>query len=213
MGTAPDSAPTLQTAQAFDQLIQGRFAGQSGWFCLGTIDGDPDLEKMKQEWYLLPRQRSELAERCAELAARGFNLYWAACLFDRRKRTYAAALPSAWLWQDDSPADMACTELIQSSEHKYQALVKLDRPITTRERQRLQVAWRAAAPGADSCSGNAVQLGRMPGGYNCKRHARFLVHIASQTTKFWSADRLLEAMAEPPKLLFGTLHYADRCGA
>jgi hypothetical protein len=26
-------------------------------------------------------------------------------------------------------------------------------------------------------------------------------------------DRLLEAMAAPPKLLFGTLHYADRCGA
>src|SRR5436190_17004521 len=26
-------------------------------------------------------------------------------------------------------------------------------------------------------------------------------------------ERLLAAMAEPPKMLFGTLHYADRCGA
>ena len=77
------------TAQAFDQLIQARFTGQAGWFCLGTIDGDPDIEKMKQEWYLLPRQRAELAERCTELAARNCNLYWAAC-----KRSYAAALPS-----------------------------------------------------------------------------------------------------------------------
>jgi hypothetical protein len=26
-------------------------------------------------------------------------------------------------------------------------------------------------------------------------------------------ERLLEAMAEPPRLLFGSLHYADRCNA
>jgi len=188
----------IQTASGFDQLIQDRFEGQSGWFCLGTIDGDPGLEKMKQEWYLLPRQRAELAERCAELAARSFNLYWAACLFGQRKRSYAAALASPWLWQDDSPADMACSELIQSSAQKYQALVKLDRPITARERQRLQVAWRDATPGADSCSGNAVQLGRMPGGYNCKRHGRFLVNVAHRSGTFWSADRLL---AKAPALV------------
>ncbi len=181
----------IQTAQAFDQLIQDRFAGQSGWFCLGTIDGDPDMEKMKQEWYLLPRQHTALAQRCAELAARSFNLYWAACLFDQRKRSYATALPSPWLWQDDSPAGMVCTELIQSSEQSYQALVKLDRPITARERQRLQTAWRDATPGADSCSANAVQFGRMPGGYNCKRHKQFLVNVTSRTNTFWSADSLL----------------------
>jgi hypothetical protein len=108
----------LQTAHAFDQVIQGRFADQHGWFCLGTIDGNPTIEKLTQEWYLLPRQRAELAERCAELAARNFNLYWTACLFDGRKRTYAAALDSAWLWQDDAPLESDCTQLIQSSDGK-----------------------------------------------------------------------------------------------
>ena len=104
------------TPADFDALIMSRFAGQRGWFCLGHIDGDPSLEKLTQEWYFLPRQRAELAARCAELADRRLNLYWAACLFSARKRSYKNAHSTPWLWMDDAPADIVCSELVHTSE-------------------------------------------------------------------------------------------------
>lgn len=173
-------APT--TAREFDALIESHFANQRGWFCLGYIDGDPTIEAMKQEWYFWPRQRTAIAERYAQLAAREFNLYWCACLFAARKRSYKNALPSPWLWQDDATAGTPCTELIQTSEHSYQAYLKLDRALNATERQHLQTAWRGVRA-TDACSANAVQFGRIPGGYNRKRHGTFLTYIVRHSDR------------------------------
>ena len=183
------------TPADFDALIMSRFAGQRGWFCLGHIDGDPSLEKLTQEWYFLPRQRAELAARCAELADRRLNLYWAACLFSARKRSYKNAQPTPWLWMDDAPADIVCSELVHTSEQSYQALVKLDRAIGADERKRLQAAWRDRH-GGDACSSDAVHMMRMPGGYNRKRHGCYLVHVARSSNQVWSADRLLARLPQ-----------------
>lgn len=190
---------TAPTSPAdFDQLIMARFAGQRGWFCLGHIDLDPDIEDLKQEWYSWPRQRRDLADRCAALASRGYNLYWAECLFSGRKRSYKNALPSAWLWIDDAPEDIVCTELIQTSEHSYQARNRLDRSITAEERSRLQVAWRDSV-GADACSKDAVHMGRMPGGYNRKRHGKYLVTVVRRSDLILSADYYLAKYPPRPE--------------
>jgi hypothetical protein len=42
-----------------------------------------------------------------------------------------------------------------------------------------------------ACSANAVQLGRMPGGVNRKRHGQFLVTVVRHTDQVWNADELL----------------------
>lgn len=187
------------TSDDFDAEITARFNGQRGWYCLGYIDGDPSAaikEPLRHEWYFYPRQRAVIAERCAQLAARTMNLYWATCLFSAKKRSYKNAIESPWLWLDDAPADVRCSELIQTSEYKYQALIRLDRPATADERQRLQEAWRDRV-GADACSKDAVHMGRMPGGYNTKRHGCYLVQSIYHSDLVISADRRLAKLPKP----------------
>ncbi|HNP70473.1 MAG TPA: DNA-primase RepB domain-containing protein [Kouleothrix sp.] len=145
---------------------------------------------MREEWFLWPAQAHQIATRYAELATRGFNLYAGICLFARRKRSYASALPSPWLWLDDAPADVVCTELVRSSEASRQAWVELDQALSAEARKRLQVAWRDAR-GADACSADAVHMARVPGGFNTKRHARYLVHVERASDRQFSAQQLL----------------------
>jgi hypothetical protein len=109
-------------------FLTTRFGGQSGWLCLGWIDGDPALEPLRETWFELPRQLSA-AIRCAQtLASCHANLYVAPCLFAERRRSYATALPSAWLWLDDVALDGA--ELVESSEGNYQSWLPLDQPLS-----------------------------------------------------------------------------------
>ena len=63
----------------------------------------------------------------------------------------------------------------------------------TAKRQRPQAAAKrvAAEAGADTCTSNAVHMGRVPGGYNRKRHGKFLVYVEQHSDRIYSADLLL----------------------
>jgi DNA-binding MarR family transcriptional regulator len=157
-------------------FLNDRFAGQSGWLCLGWIDGDPQIEPLREEWYHMPRQAQIVTGRALELADRGYNLFVGLCLFSSRKRSYATALPSAWLWIDDAAIEGA--ELVESSAGNYQSWLKLDQPLSAQERSTLQRALRDTMAGADNCSADAVHMARLPGGWNRKQHGTWQVSVA-----------------------------------
>src|SRR5688572_17238443 len=90
------------------QFLDDLFAGQSGWLCLGSIDGDPSIPKgahgyspMKSEWYMWPKQQHETLERLTWHDAQGHNTYVRMCLFKSRNGTLNNAHPSPILWIDD----------------------------------------------------------------------------------------------------------------
>ena len=165
------------------------------WFCLGYIDGDPSIKKgqpgyskMRQEWFDRRKGWAPIVARYEALAARDFNLYAGVCLHTAQQRVYATALPSAWLWGDDVPA-LDCTERVQSSASSQQAWLRLDAPLSARERSTLQ--RRIFAPTqADSCSSDAVHMVRVPFGCNTKRHGRFAVHMAETGGPVYSVAEL-----------------------
>jgi hypothetical protein len=163
-------------ADVIESFLKRRFANQSGWLCLGWIDGDPQLEPLREEWYHLPRQLGLITARAVELAQRGYNLYVAVCLFSKRRRSYKTALPSAWLWIDDAAIDGA--ELVESSAGNYQSWVELDEPLCAQDRSALQRALRDTTAGADNCSADAVHMARLPGGWNRKHHGGWQVRMA-----------------------------------
>lgn len=181
-------------------FLDRHFAGQAGEFCLGFIDGDPRLEKMQIEWYSWPRQRSIITYRYAELAAQGHNLYAGMCLFSNRKRAYATALPSPWLWLDEAPADGVYTELIETSAGNYQGWLKLDQPLDADDRKHYQQRWRDASPGADACSSDATHMVRVPGGFNTKRHSTYLVHTAQHTAVTFAIAELDQRWPHVPQV-------------
>jgi hypothetical protein len=127
---APEIAPTKwprtntppaelrSVADDIRACLERRFAGQAGYLCLGWIDGDPDIERMVEEWYQWPHQARQIVDRYVVLAERGHNLYIGLSLHQEPKRSYATAHASAWLWVDDAAIDGA--ELIESSEGNYQ---------------------------------------------------------------------------------------------
>jgi hypothetical protein len=171
-------------------FLTARFGDRSGWLCLGWIDGDPALEPLRETWFKLPRQLSAAIQCAQTLADCHYNLYVAPCLFGERRRSYATALPSAWLWLDDVAVDGA--ELVESSEGNYQSWLPLDQPLDARERSALQRALRDATQGADTCSADAVHMTRLPGGWNCKHDARWQVRIARPAGAPLCVDELRE---------------------
>lgn len=165
-----------------------RFSGQAGLLCLGYIDGDPSIERMREEWYELPRQARQVTDRCVQLAEQGHNLYVAVCLFSARRRSYSTALPSQWLWIDDASIDGA--ELVETSHRNFQSWLELDQPVSAERRSRLQRAIRDAASGADTCSADAIHMARLPGGWNRKQHGAFRVRVARESAGVISVDVL-----------------------
>jgi hypothetical protein len=157
-------------------FLTTRFAGQSGWLCLGWIEGDPGLEPLRETWFELPRQLSAAIHCAQTLADCHANLYVAPCLFAERRRSYATALPSAWLWLDDVALDGA--GLVESSEGNFQFWLPLDQPLDARERSAFQRALRDMSDGADTCSADGVHMARLPGGWNCKKQGRWQVRVA-----------------------------------
>ena len=124
--------------------------------------------------------------------------------FSKRTRKYTYALPGPWLWADDVPARHA---LYRPGAQQHEATGKrglqLDRPL---KRQRPQTAAKrmAAEAGADTCTSNAVHMGRVPGGYNCKRRGKFLVCVEQHTERIYSADLLLSRHRLPQIAARGT---------
>jgi hypothetical protein len=170
-------------------------ADQVGYLCLGIISGNPDDESpMHQHWYEWPAQRNRAIDDLESWAERGFNTYVVPCLFSETQRAYDTALPSAWLWLDDVAVDGA--ELVESSEGNYQSWLKLDRPITARERQHLQAAIRDQHPGADACSKDAIHFARAVGGWNTKR-TPWQVRLVRPAMKAVSVDALLARYGQP----------------
>jgi hypothetical protein len=157
-------------------FLTARFGGQSGWLCLGWIAGDPRVEPLREEWYQLPRQLTAAIDWAEAQAEHGMNLYVAPCLFAERRRCYATALPTAWLWLDD--VAFAGAELIETSRGNYQSWLPLDRPLNAEERSALQRSLRDATGNADTCSADAVHLARLPGGWNCKQRGNWQVRVA-----------------------------------
>jgi hypothetical protein len=175
--TAPDIVPAEDTtlSSTIRAFLHDRFADQAGWLCLGWIDGDPQIEPLREEWYHMPRQAHTLTGRAVELAERGYNLYVALCLFAIRRRSYVTALPSRWLWIDDAVVEDA--EVVESSAGNFQSWLKLDQPLGAQERSALQRALRDTTAGADTCSADAVHMARLPGGTNRKQHRAWQVRI------------------------------------
>ncbi len=170
------------------------FSNRAGWACLGWLDGDPLIEEIDgehQEWYTWPNQREKLISSAQWHADQGHNLYVRQVLFAKRSGTKAAALPSAILWQDEARIDTPASLLVETSSGNYQAHIKLDRDASTADRERMMRAWRNARPGADDCSANPVAFVRVPGGHNTKRHGDWLVRYAMQSSRIYTADRLL----------------------
>jgi hypothetical protein len=163
--TTGDAAHT-PPATAIADFLTARFSGQSGWLCLGWIAGDPKIEPLCERWYELPRQLSAAIHWVQTLADCHANLYVAPCLFAERRRSYATALPSAWLWLDDVALDGA--ELVESSPGNFQSWLPLDKALHARERSMLQRALRDIGDGADRCSADGVHMARLPGGWNRK---------------------------------------------
>src|SRR5689334_23541348 len=128
----PDMPPDQQLAG----FLRRCFGGQSGWLCMGWIDGDPKVESLRETWFELPRQFTAALQCARTLADCQFNLYVAPCLFRERTRGYATALPSVWLWLDDVAIDGAM--LVESSPGNFQSWLPLDRPLDARERSQLQ---------------------------------------------------------------------------
>lgn len=173
--TTVDATYASPAAQVGD-FLAARFAGQFGWLCLGRIDGDPHLGSLRETWFALPRQLSAAIHWAQTLADCHANLYVAPCLFFERRRSYATALPSAWLWLDDVALDGA--ELVESSEGNFQSWLPLDQPLDAHERSAFQRSLRDLRDGADTCSADAVHMARLPDGWNCKKERRWQVRVA-----------------------------------
>jgi hypothetical protein len=178
-------APETSAIRAF---LTAHFVGQSGWLCLGWINGDPKVEPLRETWFELPRQLTDAIQCAQTLAECQYNLYVAPCLFRERTRGYATALPSAWLWLDD--VAIAEAELVESSAGNYQSWLPLDRPLAARERSQLQRALRDSSAGADACSADAVHMARLPGGWNRKRQDAWQVRLAREAEPPQSVDEL-----------------------
>ncbi len=175
--------------------IESRDSG-TGWLCLGTIVGNPDRKEehtFAEHWYQWPAQKDDALKEVATWIDQRFNIYNTPCLFSEPVRGYATALPTDKLWIDDAAIDGA--ELIQSSEGNYQSWLHLDRPISAAERKHLQTAI-AAEHKADSCSGDAVHLARVPGGWNTK-HEPWQVQIVRLAHKVFSVDELFTRYGQP----------------
>ncbi|MEM8532153.1 MAG: hypothetical protein AAGF95_15010, partial [Chloroflexota bacterium] len=41
--------------QTIARFLDTIYGSQSGYCCLGAIDGDPSREKLREEWYVWPR--------------------------------------------------------------------------------------------------------------------------------------------------------------
>ena len=188
-----------QIAADLDLIIDN----QSGWLCVGWIDGDPKTEALHEEWFYVPAQREKALSRTVELAEQGSNIYARQCLFQRIQELskrgdaftlagdYAHALPSRLIWKDDCRADTPASQLVETSPGNYQARIMLDRLATAAERKHLMTAWRDAS-GGDTCSADAVHHIRLAGGRNTKpgKH-NHLVHLAVDSQRVYSADKLL----------------------
>lgn len=186
----PVSAPEI--APATVHFLDTLFGDQAGQLCLGYIDGDPQIEAMRQEWYSWPRQRPLVLQRFAEHDAQGHDIYVRQVLYSRRDAHAPYALPSSWIWRDDvQETRTAYTLLIETSEGNYQALVQLDRLATTEERARLMTHWRDKHADSDACSADPVHFVRVPGGHNRKHHGCYSVRLADQTGRVYPADTLL----------------------
>jgi hypothetical protein len=190
-------APPATHIAAF---LTARFAGQSGWLCLGWIDGDPQIEPLRETWFALPRQLSAAIHWAQTLADWHANLYIAPCLFTQRRRSYATALASAWLWLDDVALDGA--ELVESSAGNFQSWLPLDQPLDVRERSAFQRALRDISDGADTCSADGVHMARLPGGWNCKKEGRWQVRIARPAGPPVRVDDLRAQFPEAQSLAF-----------
>jgi hypothetical protein len=136
--------------------------------------GMPGYSPLKEEWYRWPRQRTEVNERFAHLDQRGVNTYVRQCLFSRRSGAQACALPSRIVWQDDvTDEHKPCSVLIQTSERKYQAILRLDRPANMAERKRQAPQWHASSADtedAQHASYDPAHHIRVAGGHNSKGH-------------------------------------------
>lgn len=193
----PDTS-AIERAALLD-LITG---DQTGYLCIGWIEGNPEVEPMQHALYYVPTQRPKADARLAELAEQGHGIYARMCLFQKlraegkRSDIYAVAadydhaLPSRLIWKDDTGIDTPASILIESSPNNYQALIVLDRDASTLERRHLMTTWRAS--GGDDCSADAVHFIRLPGGRNNKpgKNAH-LVRLAVHSTRTYSADKLL----------------------
>src|SRR5262245_23443032 len=115
---APAPQPHPDTTRFLDLL----FGEQTGWACLGYVNGDPSIKKgqaayapLKEEWFKWPAKRAAMLLRYAQLDVRGINTYVRMCLFSRKSGTQANALPSRVVWQDDvTDPNKVCSVLVQT---------------------------------------------------------------------------------------------------
>jgi hypothetical protein len=176
------------------------FDNQVGQLCLGYVDGDPSISKgdpnyapMRSTYFDWPQERPTALRWLAWHDTQDRNTYVRMCLFAPGKSTTKKnALPSRIIWRDDVKDPMApCSLLLETSEGNHQAIIKLDRPATTAERQRLMTAWRNGHDDSCVCSADPIHFIRIAGGHNTKRGGSYRVHFAQQTTRIYPADRLL----------------------
>lgn len=189
----------MQLSVALDLIIDD----QSGWLCIGWIDGNPKTEPLHEEWFYVPTQHNQALNRLAALAETAGNIYARMCLFQKLLETskrgdswslkgdYDHALPSRLIWKDDTGIDTPASVLIETSPGNYQALIVLDRPASTTERKHLMTAWRNSS-GGDTCSADAVHFIRLPGGRNTKPvNNNHRVQIAMHSERIYSTEKLL----------------------
>lgn len=195
--TAP-TAPNPDTAWFLDYL----FEEDDGLICAGYIDGDPSIPKgqpgyvpLKEAWFHSRRQRRDALIWLAVHDQLGHNTYVRQCLFSKQSGCEANALPSRIIWQDDvTDPHKPCSVLIQTSERKYQALIRLDRPATTAERKRLATTWREESKNCEddqNVSKDVAHHIRLPGGHNSKGHGWHPVTDAMRSERVYPADKLL----------------------
>ena len=154
----------------FRTWIDSRFAGQRGFLCLGYIDGDPQIEDLRQKWYVYPWKPSAppIRRLCS---ARLQPARWPPVSFPNARASIPMPFRAFGFGQ------MTCQPALLyrpgAQQRGQQAGVGTARPTAKRQRPQAAAKRVAAEAGADTCKfSNAVHMGRA-GGYNRKRHGKF----------------------------------------
>jgi hypothetical protein len=183
----PTATASLRT-KFFDSV----FGETEGYICIAT--GDQKLGKtgFKQSFFLWPKQKEELAAFVAA-AALSKNVWFCVNPLSKAERKKQHALPHDIVWADldachPSAVEPTPTIVINSSPNRYQAVWKLDGPVSPEiaEEYSKRIAYRYSPNGADPSGWDITQLLRVPFTTNYKYPDKPEVQLVEVKPEIWS---------------------------
>jgi hypothetical protein len=190
--STPRTAPTSDLARFLAEIFRGQ---EQGYVHLGYIAGDPARDKhtpagdLKYSGWEAACAYADIHQHVRTLAQTHGDSYSRGTAFDRKNYDAAHALPSAVVFVDDPKHHRdSLSMVVQTSAVSVQGYFLLDRCYPPPIIRELQELAKNVMDG-DPCH-SIGHFVRVPGGYNTKHGARFLVRLATLNSTRYTADEL-----------------------